>query len=94
MLIGKKVVFLQSLSRDRKWLQEKQCKTVPISKFGIISMKEDGAFMLSLVVYAIGSRLGISSGVRYVPFRPFLHRFAETPISTDMSTLPHAFSFL
>ncbi len=49
-------------------------------------MKEDGAIMLVLVVYATGSRLGISSGVRYVPYQPFLHRFAEASISTDMST--------
>ncbi len=28
--------------------------------------------MLSLDVYAIGSRLGISTGVRYVPSTPFL----------------------
>ena len=42
--------------------------------------------MLSLDVYAIGSRLGISTGVRYVPSNPFLKGVCRYPMITDMST--------
>ena len=59
--------FAPAFERNESCMQEKHCKTVPDLKSAKLQ-QEDGAIMLSLVVYAIGTHaLGISSGVRYVP---------------------------
>ena len=64
-------IFATAYKRKVSGKQEKHCDTV--LTFKVRQIYEEGrAFMLSLDVYAIGSCLGISTGVRYVRIPHFL----------------------
>ena len=78
-------IFAPAYERKVSSKQEKHCDTVlslKSAKFLLGGL----ALMLSLVVYAICSRLGISTGVRYVLKTPFLKGVCRYPMITDMST--------
>ncbi|MBR1834492.1 MAG: hypothetical protein IJ785_03170 [Bacteroidales bacterium] len=67
-LISKKMrIFAIAFERQESSKQEKHCEN-PFFENSPNYSRRKRAFMLSLVVYAIGSRRGISSGVRFVPF--------------------------
>ena len=71
MLYRKKSVSLQSLSKGGSCLQEKHCDKVLTFKVRQILWGRT-SIHASLDVYAIGSCLGISTGVRYVRIPHFL----------------------
>ncbi len=57
-------IFASAYKSKVSSMQEKHCEIVLTCKFGKISIQEDEALLLSLVVYAIP--VSILSGVRYV----------------------------